>query len=291
MWGSPTPLVLTYLAFSAFHFYMSLHVKEYRGASQAFGVFLTLYTFVGLVFQAGFWIYYGFSHGWGTAFKLMLIVGALMVFVVFPVETWLTARLTKRGADWGPTTDLPAWLSLLGIPALPILALLMLQSSRQPARAETLSAWPSGSKAAYARRCTTDLTLHRVSKSQAITTCTCMAESLETTFGMSRYQEMMAAQPDPHGSDEDRELYRALSACISAEVSDSSAAPPLPIARSQRPVRLRSSRKHFLTSIVGPRKCAQSSSELLIRYVRDFVQKGVRDGAACAANSYLWQAV
>lgn len=144
MWGLPTPMIVTFLAFSGFHFYMSRHAGDYRGTSRGFGQFLTVYTFAGLLFQVGFWIYFGFSLGWGAALKLGLIVFVLMGVVIFPVETWITARLTKRGTDWNPATDLPAWLSMLGIPALPILAYFMLQLAARPLPETSPRAFQSG---------------------------------------------------------------------------------------------------------------------------------------------------
>ena len=100
MWGIPISLLVSFAVFSAFQFYVSKHVREYAGASTGFGYFLTAFAAAALLFQLGWWVYYGVTRGWLSAGKLAAVGALILVFGVFPLETLLTAFLTRRGA-WG----------------------------------------------------------------------------------------------------------------------------------------------------------------------------------------------
>ena len=128
MWGIPISLLVSFAVFSAFQFYVSKHVREYAGASTGFGYFLTAFAAAALLFQLGWWVYYGVTRGWLSAGKLAAVGALILVFGVFPLETLLTAFLTRRGAWGGAGRDLPAFISLAGLVALPLTALFMLRA-------------------------------------------------------------------------------------------------------------------------------------------------------------------
>lgn len=122
MLGLSLSLVVWAMVFTSFRFYMQRHLAAFRGSSQGFGALLGLVTLAGTVFGLGFLAYLFSVEGWFLTLKLIAVVSVLLIFVVFPLETWITSRLTKRGTDVGPLTDLPAWLSVLGIAVTPIAA-------------------------------------------------------------------------------------------------------------------------------------------------------------------------
>jgi hypothetical protein len=73
----------------------------------------------------------------------------------------------------------------------------------------------------YVARCTPDLTSQGLSPQKAEAVCTCVASALsaEMLAGggahlRERYDEMMAAQPNPNGSPNDRRLYQIVSSCF-----------------------------------------------------------------------------
>ena len=122
MLGLSLPLVAWALVFNSFLFYMQLHVAAFRGSSQGFGALLGLVTLTGTVFGLGFLAYLFSVEGWFLTLKLIATVSVPLIFVVFPLETWITSRLTNRGTNVGLLTDLPASLSVLGIAVTPIAA-------------------------------------------------------------------------------------------------------------------------------------------------------------------------
>lgn len=115
--SSLTPaLVIVYVAYSIFHFYMSWHVKNFRGANQGFEAFLIFFTFVGMLFQFGFLVWFGFRLSWGGA-GILLLSSFAAFLVAMPIEV-LASKLVHPG--------FPYLISLFGFIALPVLAVLML---------------------------------------------------------------------------------------------------------------------------------------------------------------------
>ena len=71
--GNPDQPKVSFAVFSAFQFYVSKHVREYAGASTGFGYFLTAFAAAALLFQLGWWVYYGVTRGWLSAGKLAAV--------------------------------------------------------------------------------------------------------------------------------------------------------------------------------------------------------------------------
>lgn len=102
-------LVVSYTLFSFFVFYQQLHVKNYRGASQGFGSFLTLFSFVAMLAGFAFLIYYSYQVSWLGALALFGISLAVK-FVWFALE----AKLGIRAAA--------PFISLTGFLGIPVCA-------------------------------------------------------------------------------------------------------------------------------------------------------------------------
>ncbi len=87
----------------------------------------------------------------------------------------------------------------------------------QQSRAEdtTRLAWPRGVKEAYIERCAASMVSQGLPTVNANPYCRCLADGLEAEFGISEYEAMMQAQPDPQGDQNDRRLYRVLTSCSS----------------------------------------------------------------------------
>jgi hypothetical protein len=79
----------------------------------------------------------------------------------------------------------------------------------------------AGITRAYVARCTPDLTSQGMPPRKAEAVCICVSSALSAEMladGGShlreRYDSMMAAQPDPNGSPDDRHLYQIISNCF-----------------------------------------------------------------------------
>jgi len=103
----PISLITSYTIFSFFLFYQQLHLKNFQGASEAFGTLLGIFAFVGMLFGLGFLIYWGYKVSWLQAAALFGIAFAIK-FVWFPIE----AKLGLRNSYWV--------FSLAGFIALPV---------------------------------------------------------------------------------------------------------------------------------------------------------------------------
>ena len=103
----PVRLIISYAVFSFFLFYQQLHLKNFQGASEAFGAALGIFAFVGMIYGLGFLIYWGYKISWLQAGILFAIAFAIKL-VWFPIEAKLGLRNSYR------------IFSMLGFAALPV---------------------------------------------------------------------------------------------------------------------------------------------------------------------------
>ena len=103
----PITLIISYAVFSFFLFYQQLHLKNFQGASEAFGAMLGIFAFGGMLFGLGFLIYWGYKVSWLQAVALFGIAFAIKI-VWFPIE----AKLGLRNSY--------LFFSLAGFIALPV---------------------------------------------------------------------------------------------------------------------------------------------------------------------------
>lgn len=74
--------------------------------------------------------------------------------------------------------------------------------------------WEPSAKLAYVASCSDDMVAQGMQRSDASSTCSCLAGSLEAEFGVEEYTEMMAAQPQRHGTGVERRLNQVISGCV-----------------------------------------------------------------------------
>ncbi|TCP03282.1 hypothetical protein [Caldimonas thermodepolymerans] len=79
-----------YCLFSIFVFYQQLHAKNFRGASQAFGLILSLSAFLGMLTGLSYLIYYGWSVVWWAPI-VILVIGIASALIGFVIERVLGA--------------------------------------------------------------------------------------------------------------------------------------------------------------------------------------------------------
>lgn len=79
--------------------------------------------------------------------------------------------------------------------------------------AATADDWPAESKTAYINNCSSQMASQGLPQNVARQFCQCAADGMEEEFGMSRYNEMMAAQPNPAGSNIDKALFGIFQQC------------------------------------------------------------------------------
>ena len=85
-----------------------------------------------------------------------------------------------------------------------------------PTIAAALTPWDEGQKLAYIDRCSKSMSSAGLSAQSAKAYCTCTAERMSNEFGMEEYSQMIAAQPNPNGSANDRRLYKVIATCNSS---------------------------------------------------------------------------
>lgn len=73
--------------------------------------------------------------------------------------------------------------------------------------------WPPEAKSAYISRCSASMNSQGLPVEVATEYCTCAANGMEAEFGMKEYNQMMQAQPNPNGDENDRRLYSVMAAC------------------------------------------------------------------------------
>ena len=73
--------------------------------------------------------------------------------------------------------------------------------------------WPEGAKWAYIERCADSLATQGLQREKAGLYCACITRGMEKEFGIAEYNEMIKAQPNPKGSENDLRLYRVFKGC------------------------------------------------------------------------------
>ena len=87
-------LIVTYVLFWYFLFYITKWMKDFRGASQNFYLFLTYYSGLGTIFGLVMLVSFGYNSELMNALKLMGIsIISNMILVV--IETFITTKLLK----------------------------------------------------------------------------------------------------------------------------------------------------------------------------------------------------
>ena len=87
-------LIITYVLFWYFLFYITKWMKDFRGASQNFYLFLTYYSGLGTIFGLVMLVSFGINTELMNALKLMGIsIVSNMILVV--IETFITTKLLK----------------------------------------------------------------------------------------------------------------------------------------------------------------------------------------------------
>jgi hypothetical protein len=104
------PSIGWYCLFSIFVFYQQLHVKNFRGASKAFGLALSISAVLGMLTGFAYLLYYGWSVAWWAPI-VIFILGILVSLVAFTLERVVGALA----------------LSLLGFIGWPVSAYFMFQ--------------------------------------------------------------------------------------------------------------------------------------------------------------------
>ena len=87
-------LTITYILFWFFLFYITKWMKDFRGASQNFYLFLTYYSGLGTIFGLVVLVSFGINTELMNALKLMgMSIVSNMILVV--IETFITTKLLK----------------------------------------------------------------------------------------------------------------------------------------------------------------------------------------------------
>ena len=87
-------LTITYILFCYFLFYITKWMKDFRGASQNFYLFLTYYSILGTIFGLVMLVLFGINTELMNALKLMgMSIVSNMILVV--IETFITTKLLK----------------------------------------------------------------------------------------------------------------------------------------------------------------------------------------------------
>ena len=87
-------LIVTYVLFWYFLFYITKWMKDFRGASKNFYLFLTYYSGLGTIFGLAMLVSFGINTELMNALKLMgMSIVSNMILVV--IETFITTKLLK----------------------------------------------------------------------------------------------------------------------------------------------------------------------------------------------------
>lgn len=86
-----------YCAFSIFVFYQQLHGKDFRGASQSFGLALNTSAFAGMMTGLAYLLYYGWTVVWWAP-VVILVIGLAATVVGLVLEKLVgAAALSASG--------------------------------------------------------------------------------------------------------------------------------------------------------------------------------------------------
>ncbi len=67
------PSIGLYCVFSVFVNYQQLHASNFHGASEAFGFFLNIFAFAGMVIGLSYLVYYGWKVVWWAPFVIFVL--------------------------------------------------------------------------------------------------------------------------------------------------------------------------------------------------------------------------
>lgn len=109
-------LIGSFALYSVFLYYQQLHSRAYRGASEAFGLFLAVFALVAMLSGGAFLLLYGYRESWLAAAGLFG-AGIAARFIYGLIEGFLQIR-------WAAP-----YVSLTGFVALPVLAYLVWTSA------------------------------------------------------------------------------------------------------------------------------------------------------------------
>lgn len=105
-------LAATFAFYSIFVYYQQLHARNYRGASEAFGLVLSLFALCATLAGLAFLIYFGWKLSWWGA------AGLFVLGIVARVLWGLAQRLV-------PIEEAATLTSLLGFLALPVCGVIL----------------------------------------------------------------------------------------------------------------------------------------------------------------------
>ena|SRR5690554_878110 len=103
--GLPLIIIVTYVVFTLFQFYQSLHVKNFRGGSQSALLAVNVSAFLGMAFSYGYLLYYAVAVKWYLAVALWCIA-----FIAKMIWFFVEAKLHLR--NHVPFISLAAFLVL-----------------------------------------------------------------------------------------------------------------------------------------------------------------------------------
>ena len=110
--GVPFSLLISYIGFSFFLFYQTLHIRNFRGASEVYKFALNIFVLLSRIFGISFLLYWGYHYSW---LQSIYLYGVALAFqsLWFYVE----AKLGLSHAYW--------IFSLVGFVVIPICGLTM----------------------------------------------------------------------------------------------------------------------------------------------------------------------
>ena len=87
-------LTITYILFWFFLFYITKWMKDFRGASQGFYLFLSYYSGIGTIFGLAMLVSFGINNGILNGAKLMGM-SIISNMILISIESLITLRLLK----------------------------------------------------------------------------------------------------------------------------------------------------------------------------------------------------
>lgn len=95
---APIQILMLFSTLHCFHYYHTLHIKNFRGASQGFLFYLNIYTLIVMLAKYGFIGYWWWRHGWQEALSLFVIaqlsgVLAIVLETITPLSGFYISML------------------------------------------------------------------------------------------------------------------------------------------------------------------------------------------------------
>jgi TPR repeat protein len=110
--GVPLSLLISYIGFTFFLFYQTLHIRNFKGASEAYKFALNIFVLISRLFGISFLLYWGYHYSWG---QIIYLYGLGLIFK--PMWFYVEAKLGLSHAYW--------MFSLAGFIVIPICGLTM----------------------------------------------------------------------------------------------------------------------------------------------------------------------